>query len=358
MSTEDRKRPRRKVTPLENGQCLEVLVVGAGIAGLAAARTLHDHGHRVTVLDKGRGPGGRMSTRRRGELRFDHGAQYFTARDRRFRRWVETWFEDDLVAPWSGRLVTLEADADAEPQPKTAARRWIAVPGMNALCRHLAEDLEVHFERRVATLERRGDRWLPRDASGGEMGEFDAAIVTAPAPQTAELLAVVAPTLAAAVEGAEMAPCWAAMATFESPLELPFDAAFVQGSPLAWLADNGSKAKRPAGQSWVLHGSPEWSQRHLEGDPEAVAEALVDAFWQAVGGSAVASTHLVAHRWRYARTVTPVGQACLFDPDLRLAAAGDWCLGERVEQAFLSGCAAAGRLLGRPAIPSQGLLFE
>jgi len=40
-----------------------VVVVGAGIAGLACARALTAAGYPVRVLDRGRRPGGRMSSR-------------------------------------------------------------------------------------------------------------------------------------------------------------------------------------------------------------------------------------------------------------------------------------------------------
>ncbi len=98
---------------------LKVAVVGAGLSGLVCARVLADHGHEVRVFDKGRGPGGRMSTRRAGPWRFDHGAQYFTVRDSRFARWVESWKKDGLVTPWKGVVAVLR---DGSVTPKGATR--------------------------------------------------------------------------------------------------------------------------------------------------------------------------------------------------------------------------------------------
>ena len=65
-------------------------IVGAGMAGIACARTLVQAGHRVTLFEKSAGIGGRMSTRRSQFGTFDHGAQYFTVRDARFARALET----------------------------------------------------------------------------------------------------------------------------------------------------------------------------------------------------------------------------------------------------------------------------
>ncbi|MDF1699745.1 MAG: FAD-dependent oxidoreductase, partial [Planctomycetota bacterium] len=103
-----------------------IAIVGAGLSGLLAARELSTAGHRVRVFDKARGPGGRMATRRRQELAFDHGAQYVTIRDRRFRQEVDTWLAAGVAAPWAARLV--EA-GDAETRPHvTEHDRYVGVP--------------------------------------------------------------------------------------------------------------------------------------------------------------------------------------------------------------------------------------
>ncbi|MFW5681081.1 MAG: FAD-dependent oxidoreductase, partial [Pseudomonadota bacterium] len=148
-----------------------VCVVGAGLAGLACARTLADHRLSVTVLDKSRGLGGRMATRRTDGLAFDHGAQFFTARDAVFRRHVEAWAEQGLVARWepSGR------PADGEPW-------WVATPRMTALARHLGAELEVRGETAVTAVERSAEGWQVI-AGDLRLGPFDAVVVATPAPQ-------------------------------------------------------------------------------------------------------------------------------------------------------------------------------
>jgi hypothetical protein len=107
----------------------------------------------------------------------------------------------------------------------------------------------------------------------------------------------------------------------------------------------------------VLHGSPEWSDAHLELDAEIAAHRLADAFADAVGRELPRPDHLVAHRWRFALPTEPLPEPCLFDPELAIAACGDWAGGPRVEGAYLSGCAAAGRLLGLRPGPTQPSLF-
>lgn len=328
---------------------VSVAVVGAGFSGLACARTLADHGHKVHVFEKSRGAGGRMSTRRTDSGSFDHGAQYFTVSDRRFAPWMNSWLQDGLVARWNGGIVTLDAGGSQPTEGKTD--RLVGVPGMSAICRHLAVDLGVSFETRVEKLERRGAGWRLAAENGADLGHFDAVVIAVPAPQAADLLAGTAPEMAARAAEAPMAPCWAAMASFPAPLDLGFDGAFVLGSPLSWVARNASKPGRDGRESWVMHGSPDWSGQHLELEEEDAATQLLDAFRVAVGELDSMPVHLDAHRWRFALPQKPLPEPCLFDANLRLAACGDWCGGPRVEGAFLSGCAAAGRLLALCGAP-------
>ena len=79
-----------------------VAIIGAGMAGLAAARLLREAGASCTIFDKSRGLGGRMATRRTGDFSFDHGAQYFTARGPRFRALVDDWSAAGHAAGWYG----------------------------------------------------------------------------------------------------------------------------------------------------------------------------------------------------------------------------------------------------------------
>jgi predicted NAD/FAD-dependent oxidoreductase len=331
-------------TPPDSRAPLDVAVIGAGLSGLACARSLSEAGNRVRVFDKARGPGGRMATRRDGELRFDHGAQYFTVRDPRFSRQVEAWENDGLAARWSGALAVLrEGEVSFKDD---ATERWVGVPGMSAVCRGLATDLDVTYGSRIVHLERRYSRWRLETDDGAEAGRFDAVVVSAPAPQTAALLATPATHMAERAAEIDMAPCWSAMVSYSDTLELAFDGAFVEGSPLGWIARNSAKPGRPPGETWVLHASPEWSREHLELDQEVAAQWLTDAFRDAVGHDLPSPASLAAHRWRFALPVHPLSEPCLFDPDLALAACGDWAGGPRVEGAFLSGCAAAQRLSG------------
>ncbi|MCA9619111.1 MAG: NAD(P)-binding protein [Myxococcales bacterium] len=144
----------------------------AGLSGCFAARTLADHGLAVTVFEKSRGLGGRMATRRHESQgqpsSFDHGAQYFTVRDERFRRYVAAWQERGIVAPWEGRIAVLGGDGQRdEPRP---LERFVGTPNMPAICHHLAVGCLVSDDHAiVACGDCTGRERLPQRGRAGRV---------------------------------------------------------------------------------------------------------------------------------------------------------------------------------------------
>jgi len=333
---------------------VRVAVIGGGMAGMAAAQTLVDQNAEVVIFDKGRGPGGRMSTRRHGDLWFDHGAQYFTTNDERFERLVERWVRDGFAGRWGGRIGQMNADSTIT-QVADGRVRYVGIPGMNAVVRHLLETLgdhiKVRFGVRVVPARFVEGRWSLKDDQNADLGIFDAVILALPAPQAAELL-IAAPSLRDQALSVRMRPCWSAMVSFDARVPIYFDGIFVnmQGginsAPLSWIARDSSKPERPPRETWVLHASPGWSEANIDLDKEEVAHELLSAFFDALGVPALPPTTLETHRWRFASTDHRTNNGCLFDSRRLIAACGDWAHGGRVEGAYLSGLAAAGSVLG------------
>lgn len=333
---------RVSAEPVSNVRRHTVAIIGGGCAGLACARRLAGAPLAVQVFDKGRRPGGRIATRRTPHGSFDHGAQYFTANDPEFRAWTRHCRAAGMAAPWNGVIAAL-ADRRAEIAGN-AEQRWVGVPGMSAAARHLAAGLAIRSELRIAGLERHDSGWRLLGADGSPVAEAETVIVAVPAPQAVPLLAA-SPRLADRAAEISFQPCWAMMLGCDSPLPLPFDGAFVNAGPLSWVARNTSKPGRTGEEAWVLHASPDWSRDHLEDDAHTVGAALRRAFADATGVEAPADAVMTAHRWRYARAASPLGEACLFDAELGIGACGDWCLGANVEAAFRSGQAMAETIL-------------
>jgi renalase len=326
----------------------QVAVIGAGLAGLAAARTLADAGIGVTVFEKSRGVGGRIATRREGEWAFDHGAQYATFRDPRMAQWVTSWAEAGVLVEWPARIAVREGGVWREsPDGPT---RWVGAPGMSSLARHLARNLSVRLSTTIASATRAAAGWVLRDAAGTELGTYAALLVTAPAPQAAALLASNAPALAATCAEVVFHPTRAVLCVLEHPAEVGWDAAFVNDDAhVAWVARNAAKPGRDAGhECWVLHGTRAHSLATLEEDNEMAAAPMLASFARLLGSNAPRVVHAQGHRWRYAIPDPVLQGESVWDASLQAGLAGDWCGGPRVEGALLSGMALAGRVLGSP----------
>jgi renalase len=316
-------------------------VIGAGIAGLAAAGKLQHCGYQVQVFDKGRGVGGRISVRREPPFEFDHGAQYFTVRDERFAQQVRQWERVGIVEPWTGRIGSWHAGLW---QGRSTCPRYIGVPGMNVLAKDLARDLNVATATRIASISRQQSRWTLQTDEDQHAGEFDALVVALPAEQATTLIGGQS-DLSQSATKCRLSPCWAVMLGFEEPIGIPYDGVFVNDSPLAWVARNSSKSQRSGPEAWVLHANPEWSTAHLEDAPEPVMAALTEAFQQLSSEPIQKAIHAAAHRWRYALPLEPLELGAFWDAGTQLAMCGDWCCGSRVEGAYLSGLAAAEHVL-------------
>ena len=363
--------PNKKVATSRDASVPAVAVIGAGISGLFAARTLADRGLNVKVFDKGRGLGGRMSTRRvDGKSCFDHGAQYFTARDPRFQSYVQSWMEQGVVAKWPDPQLDPAQKDQKDPAQKDPAQkivvfkngerteqedsneRFVGTPAMNSVCHHLAAGLDVRTATRIETVEpiHHGKNVAGRsirltDNEGNHVGDFDCLIVTAPAAQTAELL-VNFPVLAAPISKVQMQPCWAVMASFEKPVGDDWVGAFIHDSIVTWAARNSTKPQRPNEREHLLiHAGHDWTAENWERDPVVVAEEVLREFWKSAGLDVQTPVHLQAHRWKYAIPIDPPAERYFFDAESMIVACGDWAGGPRVEGAFLSGMAAAERIL-------------
>ena len=301
-----------------------IAIIGAGIAGLSAARHLQASGHSCILFDKSRGLGGRMATRRVENLQFDHGAQYFTARSDAFRAQVEAWKAEGVVASWF---------EDA----------CVGAPQMTAPARALAAGMMVVSGCEVAKLERIATGWRINsqagfvDARGN--GHYDAVVLAIPAPQAERILQTsgfALPELA----HVRYAPCWAVMLGYDQPLKMTQTHLRFESGDIAWIARNRSKPGRSGGETLVVHAGPDWSRANLEMQPEDALAALLPKIAPLIGDDQQ-PTYKAAHRWRFALVEETAGKPCLWDNELKLGACGDWCLGPRVECAFDSGMAMA-----------------
>jgi predicted NAD/FAD-dependent oxidoreductase len=333
-----------------------IAIVGAGMAAITCARTLVQAGHQVTVLEKSHRLGGRMATRNSPFGSFDHGAQYFTVRDPRFSQALQT--TPGLCKPWSANAVQVideHGHLGATTRAATEAH-WVPKPDMNTLPQRwalpLVEAHRVHLQTGVTHLERdalNSRQWQLRTTGAQDSSHvfsgFDTVVLAIPAPQARTLLQTtpLGASLRSQTSMVSVAPCWTLMVAFPQAVQPgllalgpQWNAARSTHHRIAWLARESSKPGRGAIERWTVQASAKWSQDHLQDEPGRVQAKLLKAFAEVTGIHAEPA-HVDTRRWLYAQTVQPLGVSFAWDAQNGLGLCGDWCLGHRVEDAFVSG---------------------
>lgn len=317
-------------------------IIGAGMAGLTLARSIGDAAS-VRIFEKSRGVGGRMATRRMDDLSYDHGAQYFTVRDDRFRDALLAARAGGLIEAWNGQVASLGKDG-LSGKPTSGSTRYVGVPSMNALPKSLAAGLDIQQECEVGTVSGEPGSWFVTTRDRTE-GPFDWVVTTAPAPQSAVIL----PARFAhhdKIGTVRMNGCFTLMAELPNGAQIPFAAAHVEDPVINWISLNSSKPGRPASPCLVVNSNAGWADLHIEMPLEEVKQQMIEAIRRYVNFGAQDAGSATVHRWRYANVERAVGEPYLLDRDLQLAACGDWCIAGRVEAAFLSATALAETLGG------------
>lgn len=332
-----------------------IAIIGVGMAGVTCARTLRQAGYQVTLFEKSRGPGGRMSTRASAFGSFDHGTQYFTVRDPRFALAIGT--SPGVCKPWSANAVrVLDPNGRViEAALPGGERHWVATPGMNGLVKAwaapLVADGRVHLQTRVThimadPLRKKGWQLQTESEDGGQQvhAGFDQVILAIPPAQAAALLkASDLSALAEPLDKVRVDPCWTLMLAYPQAVQPglitigpQWNAARSTHHRIAWMARESSKPGRERIERWTVQASAPWSAEHINDAPERVKGKLIKAFAE-ITGIRVTPAHADVHRWLYAKTAQALGPSHLWFKDRGIGLCGDWCLGHRAEDAFVSG---------------------
>lgn len=323
------------------------VIVGAGISGLLAARELQAAGWTVTVLEKSRGVGGRMATRRVGGGTLDHGAQFFTVRSERFEGLVRGWLEAGVAREWTRGFADASGKANEDGHP-----RYRGSEGMTSIPKHLARGLDVRTGERVVEINAPGDGWEVVCESGLRTGG-DTLLLTAPAPQSLELIQSgdfgLQSDALRQLEEISYDPCLALMAVLDEPGLVPAPGGVqVKDDTLDWIGDNHGKGIS-AEPAITIHAGPGWSREHFADDEDGITNALLSLAGERLGHDLAARARETSlARWRYSWVTNPHPEPHLLAlENPALVFAGDGFGQPKVEGAALSGLAAADALLDR-----------
>ena len=352
----------------------DVAVVGAGMAGLVCGRSLQAAGYRVLVLEKSKGFGGRIATRRLHDTRADHGTPYLTTEDS-LADLIDTLTEQGCLHPWPRQHYRLSATGELTiaPAPKVA----IAPSGINSVGKFLAEGLTVYRQQRVVALAPTEHQTWQLSCDGPQSAELlgdqsleleaRAVILAIPAPQALPLIHTVSPAsaaldhLAAALDTVVYDPCLTVMAGYRRDRPAPpgknpdenIDGGWtiksIEHPTLRWIGLDSSKrtvsASSAAGPSVVvIHSSPAFAAQNFDApNLHLIGAELVSAAAESVPALANPDWAQV-HRWRYAFAQQPYTHTrpyLISTEPLPLFCCGDWCQGATVGAALQSGLATA-----------------
>ena len=309
---------------------MKVVVVGAGLAGLVAARELAANDVDVSLLDKGRSVGGRLATRRIGDARLDHGAQFFTVRTPAFRHRVDEWVARGVVHVWN------QGFDDGVEHP-----RYVGSAGMNSIAKDLATGLEVETSTMAFAVRSGTERRWEVVIDDATVRAADAVLLTSPIPQSLALLIDSGIELDGTLMRTEYDRTIGLLATLDGPPRLP-DTGGVQDPDdvFSFIGDNQSKGVS-ADPAVTFHANPAWSEAHWDDDD--LLDQLIAAAAPWLGETSIVEAQV--KKWRLAtpRTIWP--DPCWSTADDTIVLAGDAFAGPRVEGAHNSGLAAAHLLL-------------
>lgn len=316
---------------------LDVLVIGAGMSGLIAATQLAKNGNKVACVEKARGSGGRLSSKRitssSGEtISFDLGVSSFCARTELFRSYLDGWLEKGLVRTW-------HYSAEHGVQ-------YVAVPRSSSLTRHLADALEVHFATRVTEINRDGDGWqiYTGDAENRTLFATSKHIVFATPPQQAADLLSESHSLKTELSQFIELPQWVLMLNVKGHLQLDGHYHQPKESIISKLVLDQSKPERKemvGHQVWVVQATTDWTAENLETDKATLERELIAEVASITGSPVIVDdTHL--HRWLYSvPTTTSLSGKQFLSDQQGLWFCGDYLADtenmEGVEAAFYSG---------------------
>lgn len=308
---------------------IKVAIIGAGLSGLTCAKQLQHPGFSVDIFDKGRGVGGRMSSRRTSWGYIDHGTQYFTVKDPLFQEFLQNY--DSIISVWEGKFARWQEGEFTPVFPENP--RYVPSVAMNNLCKNMG--LEVRLQTKIIRLEK-STSWTLVDDNEEKYSGYDFVIITAPPQQTYDLLNSHT-DIASSIEPLKMYACFSLMIIPETKLNLPFDGVELQHPVLGWVAVNDSKPLRGEKGALVIQSNFTWAQDNLEENRDVLMEIIKKNTEDVFNFKFAENLYESLHLWRYALPVRSIKKGYYLDEDNRIGVCGDWCLNGKVESAFLSG---------------------
>ena len=312
-----------------------IAIIGAGISGLIVANELKEIAN-ITIFEKARGVGGRMSTRYKDDFSFDFGAQFFTAKTPEFIGYLEKFIDLKIVENWQANFVEIDGNNI------TYARQWndqnkhfIASPKMNSLAKYLANDLDIKLQTKISRIDKKLNSLEIFDDKNNFCGEFDLMILTIPPQQALEILPKNFKYIND-LQKKEMLPCFALMLGLANKPKLNWDCAYFKNSKLSWVAIENSKPSRNLSNCLTILSRNSWAADNIEADLQFIKNEMIAEFENLSNCKIGEILFSDIHRWKYANIAKQKGLQFYYDSENLIAICSDWLIQGRVESAYLS----------------------
>jgi renalase len=328
----------------------EIAVIGAGVAGLTCARRLHQAGRRVVIIDKSRGLGGRLATRRLANTHADHGVCYLQPKGVAFGQLIDELVEKQLLRVWTTGIHQLGASGVLQP-PAKLAPCYAAPLGATSIARYLGQDLEITNNQAITEISLVSNGW--RLSSVDSRWTAEQVVVAVPPAQALAITGQVTnSSCVSQIGNVHFVPSITSIAVFPrnqqaAAAQLPWQGIQCIDHPvLGWIGLDSSKQLAPLQPVLVVQSSADFATQYFDApDLEAIGKRLLASAIPFASGLD-APEILQVHRWSYAFAQNPVSELFLTaQTNAPLYFCGDWCGGNRVESAFLSGSALAEKIL-------------
>ena len=319
-----------------------IAIIGAGLAGLNLARLLSDIAE-IVVFEKSDKLGGRMATHHANGFNFDHGAQFFIAKNPAFKTLVQELELQGVVAQWKANFVELDHEGvHSQRVWDDEFPHYVGTPAMNSIGQYLAKNIDVRFNQLITGIKKIGSSWFV-ETTESKYGPFDWVLVTIPAEQARDMLPESAyPTIN--LQDVTMQPCFALMLGYQRPKLFDWDAAFVSKSILSWISINSSKPKRGEHFTIVAMSTNDWAKINFDQPESSVIEEMLNELEKISDQSLADASYIKLKRWKYANAFRQEPVLEMIDESSQLACCGDWCISGRVESAFMSSLTLANKL--------------
>ena len=298
---------------------MKTIIIGAGVAGLSAARILTQKRHQVTVLDKGRGVGGRMSTRTIKNAKVDHGAQYFSVKTLEFQAFISELQSENIASEW----YLVQRDNV----------RYMGAKGMNTIPKKMASSLDILLNEKVILIENNTVK-----TESGNVYDFDNLVITIPIPQVIDLFQNSKISFSEddkmVIAQIEYQPCIAVMAVLKEPTDIVSGGIILENQPVAWIADNFQKGITEIPTA-TIHASATYSSKRFDDDLQEVANDLLSSVNQHIMPENIVSFQ--THRWKFSNATKRYEKPFYQVESTNIFLGGDGFGMGNVEGAFLSG---------------------